>query len=150
MTHNISLLNYVVKESNFVPIEKLVAHTLIYHRNNNTGQCNPSVETLCFETGLSESSVRRATRNMAKSGFLTKAKRRRSNWYGFQIPVTQTIIPITQTPKPLKNYTDKNMPRTEKEMREVEETISQIEEAKKTEGWWRRRDASAYSASQNL
>lgn len=149
MTNNINLLNYLVKESRFAPIEKLVAHTLIYHRNNLTGQCNPSVGTLCYETGLSDSSVRRATRDMAQSGFLTKVKRGRSNWYGFQIPVSQTEIPVTQTPKPLINHDREWMPLTDEEMKEIEEIFAQIDEAQNTEGLWRRKEASAYPASQN-
>lgn len=137
---NVDLLKYVVRSSAFSSNEKLVAHTLIFHRNAKSYQCNPSIETIMFESGLSESSVYRAIRSMKKAGFLFVMKGKgKSNWYGFAIPVTETKTPVTETPKPLKNSGDE-------ELAEAADVCAMIDEARKTEGRWRRA-ASAAPAS---
>jgi DNA-binding transcriptional MocR family regulator len=56
-------------------VQRLVLLTLAYHHNDRTNQCNPAVDTLAAETGLSARTVQFATRELAASGLITVATR---------------------------------------------------------------------------
>lgn len=56
-------------------VQRLVLLTLAFHHNDRTNQCNPAVDTLATETGLSARTVQFATRELAASGLITVATR---------------------------------------------------------------------------
>lgn len=53
------------------PAEKLICLALLRYRNNKTGLCYPSQNTLADLTGLSRSGVQKALRALRKKNFLT-------------------------------------------------------------------------------
>jgi hypothetical protein len=62
------------------PAQVLLA-TLFWHRNRETGQCNPRHETLGRELGWSYSKVRDHIRNLREAGMIQAVKGKRGNRY---------------------------------------------------------------------
>ncbi len=79
-------------------VEKALLIALAIHCNNKTGQCDPSISTLCRDTGWSNSSILRACRNLEKRGFLVADKAyRNSNKYSFVVEKFD-LSSVTETP----------------------------------------------------
>ena len=53
-------------------------HCLFQHMNQEMG-CFPAISTICEETGLSRSTVKRSLNDLMKAGFLRKTERYRTN-----------------------------------------------------------------------
>lgn len=56
-------------------VDLFVMVALIGHRNNQTGQCNPSHATIAREIGVSVSSVQRSFKRLVKAGFIATTAR---------------------------------------------------------------------------
>jgi len=54
------------------PFEKLVLWDLAAFRNDSSGQCNPSVETLSRRTGLPPETVRATLKTLTKQGLVAR------------------------------------------------------------------------------
>ncbi|MGN0179530.1 MAG: helix-turn-helix domain-containing protein [Monoglobaceae bacterium] len=54
-------------------------HTFFYPSNLRRRQCFPSISTICKETKLSRSTVKRAIRDLERAGFIDKEQRYRPN-----------------------------------------------------------------------
>ncbi|MET4359922.1 DNA-binding transcriptional regulator YhcF (GntR family) [Bradyrhizobium sp. LB8.2] len=52
-------------------VDLFVVVALFGHRNNKTGQCDPSHATIASEIGVSESTVKRSFKRLADAGFIT-------------------------------------------------------------------------------
>ncbi len=62
---------------------KTVFHHLLRFRNNKTGQCNPSQETLAKKIGMSKPTVERQIRKLKASGWIRTTRTRYSCQYSF-------------------------------------------------------------------
>lgn len=70
-TDNAKLADWVWEQEDMTPAEKLICLALLRYRNNKTGLCYPSQNTLADLTGLSRSGVQKALRALRKKNFLT-------------------------------------------------------------------------------
>jgi hypothetical protein len=60
-TQRINTSKEITRRKDVTPLEKNVATALlIYHLNNRTGQCNPTVSTLAEEVGSNRTSIYKA------------------------------------------------------------------------------------------
>jgi len=87
--NNHGLLQYICMQSEWSATASHVAMCLAVHRSASTGQCNPSLSTLVYETRLSLTSVRRGLYELMTKH--DELKRRdgtgtghRSSWYYFK------------------------------------------------------------------
>jgi biotin operon repressor len=86
---SIEALNWaerVFKTLDMPSTDRFVLVALCYRHNKKTGECYPSVETLCKYTGCSESTVRRSIKKLSKWGLVevkmrTQKGRQTSNKY---------------------------------------------------------------------
>ena len=51
----------------------------LFHKCYNKDSCFPSISTICKETKLSRSTVKRALEDLVKAGFICKERRYREN-----------------------------------------------------------------------
>ena len=51
----------------------------LFHKCYNKDSCFPSISTICKETKLSRSTVKRAIRDLERAGFIDKEQRYRPN-----------------------------------------------------------------------
>lgn len=51
----------------------------LFHKCYNKDSCFPSIATICKETKLSRSTIKRALNDLEKAGFLNKERRYRPN-----------------------------------------------------------------------
>ncbi len=73
--------------------ERLLLHTLILHRNAQTGECFPTFPTLAREMGAAKRTVKYAATRLATAGLLTVGKRKTSNGDGNTYALTLPAIP---------------------------------------------------------
>ena len=62
-----------------LPHRAIAVYMYLYDRANKDGTCFPSIPTIARHTGLSQSTVRRAIRDLCNEGFLTVSERHRTN-----------------------------------------------------------------------
>ena len=79
--------------------ERLLLHTLLLHRNAQTGECFPNCQTLAREMNVSLRTVKTAVKRLAVAGLLTVGKRKTrhgdGNTYALNLPaIGATIAPI--------------------------------------------------------
>ena len=76
--------------------ERLLLHTLIMHRNAQTGECFPTFPTLAREMGVSLRTVKYAVSRLVAAGLLTVGKRKTrdgdGNTYALNLPAEGAII----------------------------------------------------------
>lgn len=76
--------------------ERLLLHTLIMHRNAQTGECFPTVSTLAREMNVTTRTVKSAVRRLVAFGLLTVGKRKTrdgdGNTYALNLPAEGEII----------------------------------------------------------
>jgi hypothetical protein len=66
---------YVIATMKLSSSAKAVAGALIWHASSNNGRCDPGLDRLCHETGLSESGVKKARRELERAGILRREQR---------------------------------------------------------------------------
>ena len=71
----------VVKDVRLSSNDKIVYFTLVGYMNHKTGKCYPRYSTIKKDTGISRSSIQRATRQLAKLGYLTIKRLASTNLY---------------------------------------------------------------------
>ena len=71
----------VVKDVRLSSNDKIVYFTLVGYMNHKTGKCYPRYSTIKKDTGISRSSIQRATRHLAKLGYLTIKRLASTNLY---------------------------------------------------------------------
>ena len=71
----------VVKDVRLSSNDKIVYFTLVGYMNHKTGKCYPRDSTIKKDTGISRSSIQRATRQLAKLGYLTIKRLASTNLY---------------------------------------------------------------------
>jgi len=71
----------VVKDVRLSSNDKIVYFTLVGYMNHKTGKCYPRYSTIKKETGISRSSIQRATKHLAKLGYLTIKRLSSTNLY---------------------------------------------------------------------
>jgi len=79
--------------------ERLLLHTLILHRNAQTGECFPTFATLAREMGASARTVKYSAARLVTAGLLTVGKRKTmhgdGNAYALNLPaIGATVAPI--------------------------------------------------------
>lgn len=62
-----------------LPHRAVSVYLYLYDRANPSGECWPAVPTIAEELKLSESTVRRAVKDLKKAGVLTTVRRYRPN-----------------------------------------------------------------------
>ena len=72
--------------------ERLLLHTLILHRNAQTGECFPTFATLAREMGASARTVKYSAARLVTAGLLTKGKRKTQNGDGNAYALTLPAI----------------------------------------------------------
>ena len=76
--------------------ERLLLHTLIMHRNAQTGECFPTFPTLAREMGVSLRTVKYAVSRLVAAGLLTVGKRKTrdgdGNTYALNLPAEGAMI----------------------------------------------------------
>lgn len=72
---------------------KVVGSRIAFHRNVETGQCNPKIETLVDGTSISQSSVRRHITELENAGWLRvdRTVGRYSNSYELRVPTLSAV-----------------------------------------------------------
>jgi len=65
------------------PTEKLIALRLVWHRNANSGRCDPSQSRLARDVGVSIATVKRAILSLERKGVLARKRGQRSCLYAF-------------------------------------------------------------------
>ena len=82
------LLNAIRKLRGLRPIERLLLLELGFHKNNQTGQCNPGYKCLAEDLELSVSAVRQTIRTLEKKGLIRKTPgfAKVSSRYAFTLP----------------------------------------------------------------
>tara|TARA_R110000803_G_scaffold85859_1_gene152270 strand:+ start:170 stop:757 length:588 start_codon:yes stop_codon:yes gene_type:complete len=71
----------VVKDVRLSSNDKIVYFTLVGYMNHKTGKCYPRYSTIKNDTGISRSSIQRATQHLAKLGYLTIKRLASTNLY---------------------------------------------------------------------
>ncbi|UFX46133.1 helix-turn-helix domain-containing protein [Bradyrhizobium sp. 41S5] len=61
------------KQRKLLQVDLFVMMALIGHRNNKTGQCDPSHAQIAREIGVAESTVKRSFKRLTNAGFITTA-----------------------------------------------------------------------------
>ena len=72
-----SRLNFLYQSE--LPHRAISVYAYLSDRANKNGECWPAIPTIAKELKLSESTVRRALRDLRKAGLLTTEQRYRSN-----------------------------------------------------------------------
>lgn len=62
-----------------LPHRAIAVYMYLDDRANKEGTCYPAIPTIAGDTGLSQSTVRRALEDLRKEGLLTSRKRYRKN-----------------------------------------------------------------------
>lgn len=70
-------LNFLYKSD--LPHRAVSVYTYLSDRANKQGECWPAIPTIASELKLSESTVRRALRDLRKAGLITSKQRYRTN-----------------------------------------------------------------------
>lgn len=70
-------LNFLYKSD--MPHRAVSVYTYLSDRANKNGECWPAIPTIAEELKLSESTVRRALRDLRKAGLITTKQRYRPN-----------------------------------------------------------------------
>ena len=73
--------------------ERLLLHTLILHRNAQTGECFPTFATLAREMGASVRTVKYSAARLAAAGLLTIGKRKTRDGDGNSYALPLPAIP---------------------------------------------------------
>jgi hypothetical protein len=76
---------------------------LLHHRNEITGQCNPSIETLAQELNRNEKTIRRLLDELEATGCITREIVKKHYHYDFPEPQTQRTETPTEPVSPDKN-----------------------------------------------
>jgi Helix-turn-helix domain len=66
--------------------DRLVWLLLAFHKNHNSGQCNPSYETLAMETGLGRTTVAESIRRLKQHRITSDPRSGHSSWYSWELP----------------------------------------------------------------
>lgn len=72
-----SRLEFLYKSG--LPHRAIAVYMYLDDRADKEGKCFPSIPTIAHQTGLSQSTVRRAIRDLCGAGFLTVSERHRPN-----------------------------------------------------------------------
>jgi len=72
-----SQLEFLYKSD--LPHRAIAVYLYLNDRAGQTKKCFPSIPTIASHTGLSQSTVRRAIRDLTQEGFLTVVERQRKN-----------------------------------------------------------------------
>lgn len=70
MTRSRSVEHWIRQLPGLTQQQRLLMYTLATFRNRKTGQCNPSANTLANDIGVSERSIRRWLKELAKMGII--------------------------------------------------------------------------------
>lgn len=70
-------LNYIYRSE--LPHRAVSVYIYLSDRANKNGECWPAIPTIASELKLSESTVRRALRDLRKAGLITSEQRYRPN-----------------------------------------------------------------------
>ncbi len=89
--------------------ERLLMHTLLLHRNAQTGECFPTFATLAREMGASIRTVKYTVSRLAGAGMLAVGKRRthdgKGNTYTLTIPEVGATVAPTSRPQTVQSAT---------------------------------------------
>ena len=80
---NITLQRRIYAFEGLTGHEKAVALCLIFHRNADNGQCNPSQTRISQETGFGQRTVERALKGLRDKGVITSKRTQSSSWWFF-------------------------------------------------------------------
>jgi len=86
------------------PPERFVLLTLGNCANAETGQCNPSIATLCALTGYSRATVQRALNQLEDCGAITITRRRRQTSQYVLHPTALEVSPCDSKGESLKSH----------------------------------------------
>lgn len=70
-------LNHIYKAD--LPHRAVTVYIYLFDRANKDGECWPAIRTIANELKLSQSTVRRALKDLRKAGFITTEQRYREN-----------------------------------------------------------------------
>lgn len=62
-----------------LPHRAIAVYLYLYDRADRDGKCFPAIPTIAQHIGLSQSTVRRAIKDLCTAGFLTVSERHRAN-----------------------------------------------------------------------
>jgi hypothetical protein len=81
------------------PVPKAVLNALAWHHNAQTGRCDPSVATLCADTGFKELAIRRALKLLRTNGLIQSVLRHGTTpQYQLTLPPTDTLPTTDRVP----------------------------------------------------
>jgi hypothetical protein len=80
----VMVLKSVLRSTRLSSHAKLLLALLADYQNRETGQCNPKIETLADDLGLSTPTVKRALAELRQAGLVRVVKGQRANSYGLE------------------------------------------------------------------
>jgi hypothetical protein len=111
------MMRAVVARRDLTAVHKAVLFTLVLYRNNETGLCFPSYETIAGGAGIGLSTAKAAVSDLTKRGLLSVTRRsvqgRResdSNLYTILLPVVQETDHVVQQVDDVVQETDHGGP----------------------------------------
>lgn len=117
-TENAKLSDWVWEQPGLTPGERLVCLALLRFRNNRTGLCYPSQDSISRITGMSRSGVQKALRSLRAKHFLASEEAPgQSNRYSIGAHSVSTPCSLS------KHKPNSNQEREEKDKKDTDNVI---------------------------